>query len=153
PLLLGAGGDGAVDFAVGEEAARGPTAIEEAYVALDVHSAEGGGLRDGPFDVGFAVAGGDGGAGEVFDGAPEVAGGVATEPPGVGIEAGDDDIVWCGAETGDLGIEADADGEAVGAGLDEDGVAFFTELVFFLGLEDGGDFGLSVGRGRIDDED
>ena len=89
-MLLSAGGDVAVDEGVGHPAATGPAfVLIEDDVSLNVHAAEGRGLRDGPL---HGAAGGS--DGEVFGGAPEGGGGVVVACGGVGVDvAGDMDGV------------------------------------------------------------
>ena len=90
PLLLRAGSDVAVDEGVGHPASTGPAAVlMEHDVALNVHTAEGYGLRHGPL---HGAAGGS--DGEVFGGAPEGGGGVVVARGCVGMHIpGDVDAV------------------------------------------------------------
>ena len=152
PLLLRASGYVAVDEGVGHPASAGPAAVlMENDVALNVHAAEGYGLRDGPLHG--AAGGGDG---EVFGGAPEGGGGVVVARGGVGVDvAGDVDAVGRGAEAEDLGVEADGDVDVVVAGKEEEGVAFGAELVAALDGVDLVDLRLDRrgGSGRVEEED
>lgn len=102
PLLLGAGVDQPIDFAVGKKTAAGPAAVPEIQVPKNVNATERGALGDGPD---HRVIGWNNG--EVLGIAPEIARGVAVHPFGGRAQRADDlHIIGRLTETEGLGVEA-----------------------------------------------
>ena len=155
-MLLRAGVYVAIDEGVGHPAAGGPAVVlMQDEAAIDVQAAHGNGLGDGPLH-GAGDFAAEGSNGEVFDAAPEGAGGVVVGKAGVGVDvAGDVGGVGCCAEAGYFGVEADGDVDVVVAGEEEEGVALGAELVVLLDGVDAVDLGLDFrgGCGGREDAD